>query len=85
MRRRSQRPRGRALWTFARDSTTGVLAAPWCESGLAGACGATAVHGIQAPFDVEFAPDGRQVYIASTTPGAIAVLARAPPARWPSR
>src|SRR6478609_994228 len=67
---------GHALWAFTRDVTTGVLAVPWCESPVAGACGATPVHGMQTPFDVAFAPDGRQVYVASTAPGSVAVLAR---------
>ena len=67
---------GHALWTLARNSTTGVLDIAGCESPLAGACGTPAVHGMQTPTDVAFAPDGRQVYVASTSPGAVAVLAR---------
>ncbi len=57
------------LWDFPR-SATGVLNAPSCAG-----CGTLAVHGVPAPADVAVAPDGA-VYVASATPGDLAVLTR---------
>jgi DNA-binding beta-propeller fold protein YncE len=67
---------GHALWNFPRGGTTGVLNIPWCVSPVSGVCEAAAIHGMKTPYDVAVAPDGRQVYVASTTPGAVAVLTR---------
>ena len=69
---------GRALWSFPRDTVTGVLSQPWCESSVAGLCGAAVIHGMQMPRDVAIGPGGRHVYVTSNAPGGVAVLQRSP-------
>jgi DNA-binding beta-propeller fold protein YncE len=69
-----------AIASFDRDAAGNVSQAPGpagCIAQGGGAC--QQGRGLDGAFDVAISPDGRNVYVASSEPGAIAVFDRAGP------
>ena len=65
-----------ALWSFSRDTTTGVLGSGGCQGGTGVDC--PAIHGLNDPQQVAVSTDGTGVIATSGSPGGVTALRAGP-------